>query len=192
MTFDDTNQQPQGEPFTWNAQRPKINLTELAAAALDTVSGDRDMAVEPFLRSLRTKSLAEYEYRVSVAMRAWAMDVLRSADVRKRESIACDSDSAKGRMTKPNQPLSLSSLKSVAYAWFDWPVLPGVALRDATRADLNAAAQSYFKNSDTMTRRANWLSAIAEKMEDDTTKVAAIFKEKDVAALAAKHKVTTN
>lgn len=202
MTFDNTNQQPQDDSFHWPVARAKVNLTELATAALESVGGDRDKAAALFLRNLRNENGVEYEYRVSVAMRAWAMSVMVKADSDRRSSItkyaSCadvpdQPDTPQSRMTKPNQPLSIVSLRSVQkVVWFDWTVVPGVQLRNATRVDLNLAAQRYFRQSSAEARRANWLSAIAEKLKDDTTKVDAVLKEKDVAALAVKHKVATN
>jgi hypothetical protein len=198
--FQETRTSDVIDTANWPGLRKKVDLTALAREALESVQGDREKAAPVFLRNLRNENLGEYEYRVSVAMRAWAHEIISMTDRKKRDAISegaptprDDSPEAKkARMTQPNQPLTASSLKSVAYAWFDWPVLPGVMLRNATRADLNAAAQNYFKNSNTMTRRANWLSAIAEKLTDDTTKVADALKESDVAMLAEKHRVSTN
>lgn len=188
--FQDTAVASEAGTESWTpGTLPSVNMTALAREALANSGGDRDRAAGLFLRQLKLLNPAEYEARVAASVRVWADQVIRNSDNARRHIIERGAIPDPSGRPVSRQALSSESLRAAAFAWFDWPVLPGVALRDATRAELNEAAQSYFKNSSIMARRANWLSAISEKLPDGSAKVSEVLTESDVARMAGSHRV---
>lgn len=61
----------------------------------------------------------------------------------------------------------------------DFPLPSGIALREAMRSDCDEAAHEYSVRAIDMGHKARWLSAIAERLDDEQT-VADVF---DAAAL---------
>lgn len=170
-------------------RQEKVGYTDIAAEAVQEADGDTAKSVDIFLSRLKRERREVYEQRAEYAMRNWAQDVVRQARRGLRFSIA---GGPSGAMIKANQGLDSVSLRSVGLAWFDWPVLPGVALRDATKADLAKAAGFYLDHAAIYTSRGRWLSSVANALPDDETKVSTALTEADVARLAFSHGVDSS
>lgn len=194
-------QESRGDPtpgvaFQWpvlkSATTPKeekVNLTEMAADAVIEAKGDTAASVTLLLKRLRKDHRDLYNQKAEDAMRAWAQEMIRHGRGSLRTRLA---DAPIGAVTEGHQPLNAESLRSVGMAWFDWPVLPGVMLRDATKADLEKASGVYLCHAAVYVKRGNWLHSIAEALPDDATKVSAALSEDAVAQLASTHGVASS
>lgn len=192
MTFHEaSSEQTQGSGHQWTAPKAekKINLTELAQDAVIESNGDTAESAALFLKRLKREHKDVYLLRAEDAMRNWAQDMIRHARTSLRGRLA---SAPSGAMTHSNQALDVESLNSASLAWFDWPVLPGVMLRDATKADLDKASLLYLSHATVYTKRGNWLHSIAEALPDDVTPVSAVLSEGAVASLASTHGVASS
>lgn len=197
MTLREVQNEPTpGVTFQWpvrkiepKPQPEKFSVREVAIEAYIESSGDPEASAALFLKRLRKDHRDFYTKKAEDSMRLWAQDQIKHARRGMRETLAFY---PQGQMTTPNQPLTEASLRSVSLVWFDWPVLPGVMLRDATKADLEKASAAYMAQATTHTKRAAWLRAVAESLPDDATKVSAALTEDAVAQLASTHGVATS
>ncbi len=179
--------------YQWTAPKPvpaeKVNLTEIATDAVIEANGDTAASATLFLSRLRKEHKAVYSQKSDEAMQGWAQDMIRHARTSLRNRLAT---APSGSMTQSHQSLDAESLTSAAIAWLDWPVLPGVMLRDATKADLDKASGFYLSHATIYTKRGNWLHSIADALPDDATKVSAALSEDAIAQLASTHGVAAS
>lgn len=59
-------------------------------------------------------------------------------------------------------------IKAHSSTLMDWPLPGGMKLKDATKADLIAAAEFYAKQAANMQSISNWLNQIAKKVKNKT------------------------
>lgn len=135
-----------------------ITLLSLAREALAQAEGKTEDAVAILdkrlkrNKDLRLQLLAQAvkdaaKTAVSLAHRSERATILRTIVTRHE--------------TDPQGPV-----KALARMWtrslLDFPLLDGTKLREATRDDLDRAIHHYRSQADTMSKRAAWLTAIAE------------------------------
>lgn len=166
---------------------PKCPLTDIASEACQKTKGDTTKGALLLLKILLTQWPDYYAETSERVMLYWAQDQIKGARSRWRNHIA---SAPTGHVPKSHQSLSSQTLESSADSWLNWPVIPGVLLRDATRVELFQMAHKYLGDAETYTRRGKWLLAIAKALPDDHTRVAQVLDEEKVDALARKFKVS--
>ncbi len=146
------------------AEPVKVPLREILADVVKKTDGDTAKGAEMLLKRLRKQHAEFYKETARNVMLYWAQSQIRNARTALRSRIA---SSPAGQMSTPNQALSQDSMKASAASWFEWPVLPGVPLGEATQVDLFTAAASNERNGSTLMKRATsepsvrWLSSSA-------------------------------
>ncbi len=162
-------------------------LSDITAAVLIQCGNDIGKARDLLLTTVRKELPEVYRKRQEEAMLFWAEETLRGARTDLRDRI---SGYGTNQPPEARQPLGVASLKAFAFSWLNWPVLPGVLMRDATRSDLRAAAAVYLRDAEIYTRRGQWLEAVAAKLPNDSATVAKALKESAIAQLAVKFGVS--
>lgn len=154
----------------------KFSLRMLAEECAVKSQYDNGEAAEMLLRRLRVENAALYQEKSSAAMLAWARGEVEDATHRVRRQIASPQPSANA--------LSSESLRDLAVSWLDWPVRPGIPLRDATKGTLQEASKVYLRDSTIYAARGAWFAAIAKALPNAKVKVRDVLDEKAVHKLA--------
>jgi hypothetical protein len=134
-----------------------VTLSSLAKSALDASDGDTQKAIDALVSQLsadagllrliiRDAVSDAVSYRVELQMR------------NKRRQILASTTSTRGAVIALSSGLSMALL--------DFPLANGLKLREATRADVVAAADRYALVSKDMRHKAKWLQAIAQSIPD--------------------------
>ncbi len=157
-----------------------LNLGQLAMEAAEQADGDTARGAENLMGKILDEFPDFYQRKSKELFVLWAQDQIRNSRNHMRSRLA-------NKIYRPPasmQPLNSQSLRSAASAWFGWPVLPGVLLGQANRAQLEKAAADYQQQANTMLRRGEWLSAIADAMPQDDSIVSAVLNESAIADMA--------
>lgn len=170
-----------GEPMADTAKAHSQSIRKLSDECAMECKFQTEEAAQMLLRRLQLAHASIYAERQRLAMLAWA-----------RDEIARSAQELRSKLSKPQsaRPLSAESLKDFAKSWFDWPVRPGIQLRDATKATLEEAANVYLRDATIYSARGRWLAAIAKALPNARAKVADVLDEKTIAKMAVACEVT--
>lgn len=151
------------------------SITEMASAAIVEFGNDVPAAAEALLKRLKRENPEAYKEKARDALACWAREEVAQARNRIRTQII--DGEATGYRAPVYRQRDIDSLRTYVLSWFNWPLLPGVMLRDATRTQINEASGTYLRDAATFNKRGKWLAAIAERLPDDTTKVSTALTE---------------
>lgn len=137
-----------------------MTLRRLLEECLEKANGDTAKARVEALRRLHEDS----ELRESIAEEAWTLAIvsaLRTVTANVRQGAA---------PARQSRPDDVSGLREIARASatgaYGFPILPGVSLGKATRADLEIYARHAAENAKTWGDRAEWIGRILQRMPD--------------------------
>lgn len=144
-------------------------------------AGDVNAAATLLLDVLRRSYQLFFAEMQKNALHAAATQLIYRQAWANRSRIAAQAQSESQQLAAER---SVAAFRSIALKWMDWPVLPGVPLKNAKKAHLDAASSKYLTDSKTYAARGNWLAAIAKKLRDDKTPVSDAMTEQEAAKLA--------
>jgi hypothetical protein len=156
------------------------SLGALAAEALAMTQGDRGQASDYLVERLRNDPMIGSQI-IDRALRIAANQAVAQVLAYRRSRIlsthAQDRQGTEDRALVRQQNDRVVILASSRLSEF--PLPSGKRLSDATRDDLEAAAQTMQRGVIAVAQRANWLLSIARRMPDDAV-VSDIFTEADL------------
>ena len=89
----------------------------------------------------------------------------------------------KGRETTPIQGLDADSLSSLV-SFYDWPLLTGLKLGDATTLEISAACEKYERDAQVYQRRAAFLRLVEQALPSVDATVREVLTSQQISAMA--------
>lgn len=167
-------------------ERPAAPVAQLAAEMVLRYGEHSDQAANALHSALRTEYPEFYEWKAERAMRQWCFEQIRMGRTTLRRQIA---NGPKGRETVAIQSLDSASLAAVA-GWYDWPLLNGMKLGDATVVELEEAAMKYETDAGVYRRRAAFIRGVQSKLPHADARVRDVLAADDICRIAIDAEIT--
>ncbi len=159
----------------------KAPIYAIAREAVLKCKTDTADAATYLLQELRDNYPDDYEVLAAKAVQFRAQELIRSARSALRNQIG---SAANGKITPIYTSIDANSLMAVSRSWFDWPILPGVTLGRARKADLLLAIEKYEIDVATYQQRASFLKLVTNKLPNSKKTVAGFFSLTEIQKLA--------
>ncbi len=168
-------------PVNADTAPDKAPIYAIAREAVLQCKTDTADAATYLLNELRNNYPDDYEILAAKAVQFRAQEIIRSARSALRRQIG---SAANGKIAPIYTSVGASSLLAVAESWFDWPILPGVTLGRARKADLAIAISKYRTDSAIYEQRALLIESIHDSLPNNKKTVASFFSLTEIQKLA--------
>jgi hypothetical protein len=167
-------------------ERPSAPVAQMAAEMVMEYGEHSDQAANALHAALRAEYPEFYEWKAERAMRQWCFEQIRMGRTALRRQIA---NGPKGRETAAIQSLDAASLAAVV-GWYDWPLLNGMKLGDATVMELEEAATKYETDAGVYRRRAAFLRGVQSMLPNADARVRDVLAADDLRQIAIDAEIT--
>jgi hypothetical protein len=167
-------------------ERPAAPVAQLAAELVLEFGERTDAAALELHAQLRRDYPDFYEWKAERAMRQWCFEQIRMGRTTLRRQIASN---VKGRETVAIQGLDGLSLAALV-GWYDWPLVTGIKLGDATTSEIEESVSKYEVDASTYLRRSEFLRLVQSRLPSADTRVRDALTDEELRHLAVQSGIT--